>query len=97
MIDNLGVSEMANQDTIERLRIDLQLPLLIQRGSRGMLACGYINVATTNKTGEACAIVRGVNSFDDMLAAKVVEVSDQAKQLGVQEGMTGQEALELFC
>ena len=65
-------------DDVEQLRIDLELPLLIQRGRQGMLACGYINIATTNKTGEACAIVRGVNDFEDMLEADIVEVSEQA-------------------
>ncbi|MCH2118693.1 MAG: YunC family protein [Pirellulales bacterium] len=87
---------MAAEDTFDQLRIDLKLPLLIQRGSRGFLACGYINVETANKTSEACAIVRGVNDFDDMLKAAVVAVSEEAQKLGVQVGMTGSEALELF-
>jgi len=87
---------MAADDTFDQLRIDLKLPLLIQRGSRGFLACGYINVETTNKTSEACAIVRGVNDFDDMLKAAVVAVSEEAQKLGVHVGMTGSEALELF-
>ena len=89
-------TSMAAEDTFDQLRIDLKLPLLIQRGSRGFLACGYINVETTNKTSEACAIVRGVNDFDDMLKAAVVAVSEEAQKLGVQVGMTGSEALELF-
>ena len=87
---------MATSDTIEKLRLDLKLPLLIQRGSQGMLACGYINVATTDITGEACAIVRGVSDFDDMLDAKVVAVSEEAEKLGARVGMTGREALMLF-
>jgi uncharacterized protein YunC (DUF1805 family) len=87
---------MAVEDRVDQLRIDLKLPLLIQRGSRGFLACGYINVETTNKTSEACAIVRGVNDFDDMLKAAVVAVSEEAQKLGVHVGMTGSEALELF-
>ena len=87
---------MAVEDPIDQLKIDLKLPLLIQRGSRGFLACGYINVETTNKTSEACAVVRGVNDFDDMLEAAVVAVSEEAGKLGVHVGMTGSDALELF-
>ena len=87
---------MAAEDAMDQFRIDLKLPLLIQRGSRGFLACGYINVETTNKTSEACAVVRGVNDFDDMLKAAVVAVAEEAQKLGVQVGMTGSEALELF-
>ena len=62
----------------------------------GGVACGYLNVETTNKNSEACAIVRGVNDFDDMLKAAVVAVSEEAQKLGVQVGMAGSEALKLF-
>jgi len=81
---------------IERHRITLAAPLLIARGGKGMLACGYINPATCDKTGEACAIVTGVKGFDDMLEAKVVAVSRAAAGLGVQVGLSGREALERF-
>jgi uncharacterized protein YunC (DUF1805 family) len=81
---------------IEQHRIALAAPLLIARGAKGLLACGYINPATCEKTGEACAIVTGVKSFDDMLEAKVVAVSERAKALGVEVGRRGREALEKF-
>jgi uncharacterized protein YunC (DUF1805 family) len=81
---------------IEQHQITLAAPLLIARGARGMLACGYINPATCDKTGEACAIVTGVKSFDDMLDAKVVAVSEAAAKLGVRPGDPGREALDMF-
>jgi len=81
---------------IEKLGLELKLPLLILRGTKGFLACGYINVEMTKKTGEACAIVRGVQDYDDMLEATVVAVSEAAGELGVQMGMKGANALELF-
>ncbi len=68
--------------------------LLVIAGSRGLLGCGYLNCAVGTKLGDAVAIVRGVKSFDDMLAAAVVEVSAPAAALGVAVGMTGREALE---
>lgn len=76
--------------------IQLGLPLLIIKGSKGYLGCGYINVETCNKTGEACAIVTGVKSYDEMLEAEIKAVSTAAEQLGVSIGMNGEEALELF-
>ena len=76
--------------------IQLALPLLIIKGSKGFLGCGYINVEACNKTGEACAIVTAVNNYDAMLAAKVTAVSTEAARLGVQVGMKGEEALEIF-
>jgi len=75
-------------------RIDLARPLLIIETSGGMLACGYLNVETFNKTGEAAAIVTGVSDYDDMHSASIVAVSDTAKDLGVAIGDTGASALE---
>lgn len=83
-----------NWEGLERHRIDLKLPLLVIRGSRGVLACGYLNVETFNKTGEVGAIVTGVKNFDDMLAAQIVSVSTAAAQAGIKAGMTGAEVME---
>ena len=75
-------------------RIDLKKPLLIITTDNGMLACGYVNPQTTDKTGEACAIVTGVNDFEAMETALVVAVSAAAEALGVKVGDTGAVALE---
>jgi uncharacterized protein YunC (DUF1805 family) len=75
-------------------RIDLKKPLLIITTDNGMLACGYVNPATADKTGEACAIVTGVNDFEAMETALVVAVSAAAEALGVKVGDTGAAALE---
>ena len=77
-------------------RHELRRPLLVVSGKNGVLACGYLNVATFDKLDEAGAIVTGVASFEDMLDAPLVAVSKAARQLGLQEGMTGRQALERF-
>lgn len=81
---------------LKRERIELQLPLLIVQGEKGLLACGYVDIDTCNKTGEACAIVSGVNNHQDMLAKPVHGVSKAASLLGVEAGMSGKQALELM-
>lgn len=78
---------------LTKYRIDLKLPLLIIAGSRGLLACGYLNVETFNKTGEVAAIVTGVKDFEAMLEAKVVKVSAAAAVVGITPGMSGVEVL----
>jgi uncharacterized protein YunC (DUF1805 family) len=78
------------------LHFDLLKPLLIIKEKNGFLACAYINPVTCNKTGEACAIVSGVNSYDDMKKAKIIAVSESAEKLGVKVGDPGQRALEKF-
>jgi uncharacterized protein YunC (DUF1805 family) len=81
---------------LSKEQIDLALPLLIVKGARGFLACGYINIETCNRTGEACAIVTGVKSHEDMLYAEIQAVSHEAEKLGVHPGMKGMEAVEIF-
>jgi uncharacterized protein YunC (DUF1805 family) len=81
---------------LSREQIQLGLPLLVIRGSKGFLGCGYINIETCNKTSEACAIVTGVKTHDDMLNAEIKAVSTEAAKLGVRTGMKGEEALEIF-
>lgn len=82
--------------SFETIHFELARPLLIIKGSKGFLACGYINPLTADKTGEACAIVTGVNSFDDMRTSSIVAVSSRAAELGVSVGDSGESALRVF-
>ncbi|UXY16971.1 YunC family protein [Chitiniphilus purpureus] len=92
--DQIQIHAEAEVDQFEYLNYGaLARPLLIIKGKKGFLGCGYINVETCNKTSEACAIVSGVNTFDDMRKAKVVAVSVKARELGVVEGELGAAAL----
>ena len=79
---------------LERSQISLEAPLLIVKGSLGFLGCGYIN--TDSCIDEACAIVSGVNTHNDMLKASVTAVSKDATELGIKVGKTGAEAIELL-
>lgn len=69
-------------------------PLVLIKAPKGFVMCGYLNMQTANRLGDAAALVKGVKSFDDVLNAKVVEVSEKARALGVVEGLSGREALE---
>lgn len=80
----------------QELTFNLARPLLILQNSKGFLACAYINVETANKTGEACAIVSGVNNYDEMKKAKIIAVSNAASALGVKIGDSGESALTKF-
>jgi len=79
---------------LERSKISLEAPLLIVKGSLGFLGCGYIN--TDSCIDEACAIVTGVNTHNDMLKATIKAVSKDATKLCIKVGMTGAEAMELL-
>jgi len=75
-------------------RIELALPLLIIQGRKGLLACGYLNVETFNKTNEAAGIITGVMSHQEMLGASIQKVSEAGRKLGLRAGMSGRDALE---
>jgi uncharacterized protein YunC (DUF1805 family) len=61
---------------------------------KGFAMCGYLNMESVNKMGEVAVRATGVRTFDDLLAAKVVNVSDKARELGISEGSSVREALE---
>jgi uncharacterized protein YunC (DUF1805 family) len=68
--------------------------LLVIRADKGFLMCGYLNINAAEDLGDTAAKVKGVKSFEDMLKAQVVEVTEMARELGVEPGMTGREALD---
>jgi len=68
--------------------IDLaNAPLLIIQAKKGFVMCGYLNIQTANKLGDVAGKVTRVKTFQDMLEAKIVELSENAKKLGLTEGM----------
>ncbi len=76
------------------LKLDMEhAPLLVIRAKKGFIMCGYLNMDTANKLGDVAVRVTGVKSFEDVLNAKAVDVSEAAKKLGIAAGMTGKEAL----
>ena len=68
--------------------------ILLIRGGRGALGCGYLSLDAAEKFGHALAIVKGVAAYGDMLSAEVAAVSAAAAALGVSVGMSGLEALK---
>lgn len=69
-------------------------PLLVIRAEKGFLMCGYLNTNAAETLGDTAARVKGVRNFEDMLKAQVVEATQLARNLGIEPGMTGKEALE---
>ena len=70
--------------------------ILLVKAAGGFVGCGYFDVAVANRVGDAVAIVTGVKTIDEVLAAPVVRLSDRALEAGVTEGMTGREAALLL-
>jgi uncharacterized protein YunC (DUF1805 family) len=67
--------------------------LIIINSDNGFLMCGYLNMDVANRFGEIAGIVTGVEDIEDALDAKVVELSDNAKKLGLKTGISGRKFL----
>ena len=79
------------------VKIELpQAPLLLLVAPKGYVACGYLNIDTAEKLGQAAAMVKGVKSFEDVLEASITAVTTKARELGIRERMSGREALKLM-
>jgi uncharacterized protein YunC (DUF1805 family) len=71
----------------------LGLRLLVVKGPKGVIGCPYLNVGAFEKFGEACAIIQAADTAG-MLDSKVTAVTAKAKELGIEVGMPGREALD---
>ncbi len=76
------------------IKVDMEhAPLLVIRAKKGFVMCGYLNIDVASKLGDVAVRVTGVKTFEDVLNAKAVEVSEAAKKLGISVGMSAGEAL----
>lgn len=69
--------------------------------ARGVLGCGIYDIGCANEFNMAFAIAKGTPAHplrepEDLYEARIVAVSNAASQLGISEGMTGLEALQMF-
>lgn len=69
--------------------------------NRGLIGCGVYDTACADEFGMAFAVAKGTPGNplvepEDLYQAKIVRASSRAQDLGIQEGMTGWEALELM-
>lgn len=70
--------------------------LVLVKAPKGFVSCGYLDLNTAEKLSDAGCLVRGVTSIEDLLKAKIAGLTSLAAALGIKNGMTGQEALELM-
>ncbi|MBN1573510.1 MAG: DUF1805 domain-containing protein [Deltaproteobacteria bacterium] len=84
---------------IEASWIGSQFVMII--ADRGLVACGVIDVSIMDRVGAAVAVARGTPErqlivVDDLLNAKIQDMTERAGSLGVEVGMTGREALDIL-
>jgi len=100
LCDDQGEKKMITQTIklqygeVQGILIDLgAAPLILITAKQGYLMCSYLNMATANKLGDVAAKVTGVKTIEDALNATIVECSEKAKHIGLNEGIKGREFL----
>lgn len=71
-------------------------PLLILKGKKGYVMCGYLDISTADRVGDIAVRVSGVNTLDDLLNSSVAIASSKATELGIEKGMPLSEVLQFL-
>ena len=58
--------------------------------------CGFLNIDVAEKVNVTAAMVSGVKTFDDILAAEIKAVTSKAQTKGIKIGMKSEEAVKLL-
>lgn len=81
----------------EYLRMDMgSAPLVIVKGKKGFVMCGYLNMEAANKLGDCAVRVTGVNDLKTVLESSAVGVSQRARELGIREGQKVSDFIHLL-
>ncbi|MCD6241777.1 DUF1805 domain-containing protein [Candidatus Bathyarchaeota archaeon] len=82
--------------TVLGLKVELpdSPPLLLMVGEKGFIMCGYLNVEVAERLQVAAAMVSGVKSFQDVLEAEIKAATSKTREMGINLGMKGREALK---
>lgn len=92
----IDVKEIKVKDKlILGIKIDLPgAPLVVLRGEKGFVMCGYLNMNVVNKLGVIAVKASGVKSIEDILEKNAEEVSNKALEVGIKCGMKIKEILD---
>ena len=69
--------------------------------NRGIVGCGAYDIGCLGKAGQIVAISRGTLEKplvypEDLFSARIMDLTDPAREVGIREGMKGREALRIL-
>lgn len=70
--------------------------LIVLRGQKGYVMCGYINLRTAEKFNDAAIKITGVSAFKDVFKARIHSCTSGAKKLGIKKGDAIRDILKLI-
>ena len=83
---------------IEAVWVKLQgKNLILLRGSRGYVMCGYLNLKAAEKFKDAAVKVTGVSTIEEALKSSAHSCASQARKLGIYKGQPIKEVLKIIA
>lgn len=80
--------------------MEIELPnapnLVLLRGEKGFVMCGYLNIDVCEKLGIIAAMVSGVKTVEDLLDAQIKASTTKARELGIVPGKKVREIIDLI-
>ncbi len=70
--------------------------LIVLKGSRGYIMCGYLNLKVAEKFKDVAVKITGISSIEEALKAKVHSCTSRARKLGVYKGQPIQKVLKII-
>lgn len=71
--------------------------LIVLRGKKGYVMCGYLNLGVANKFKDVAVKIVGVSTIKDSLRTKVHSATSRAKRLGIYKGQPIKDVLKIIA
>ena len=83
---------------IEAFLINLQSKnLILLRGSRGYVMCGYLNMKAAEKFKDVAIKITGISTIEEALKTSVHSCTSSANKLGISKGQPIQNVLKIIA
>ena len=83
---------------IEAFLISLQSKnLILLRGSRGYVMCGYLNLKAAERFKDAAIKITGISTIEEALKTSVHSCTSSARKLGIYKGQPIKEVLKIIA
>jgi len=71
--------------------------LIILKGRKGYIACGYIDLKAAEKFNDAAAKITGVSTVNQALKTKIFDCTLAARDRGIYKGQSVEEAASILA
>lgn len=71
--------------------------LVVLKGCRGYIMCGYLNLRVAEKFKDAAVKIIGVSTIEEALKSKVHSYTRPAKRLGIYKGQPIRDTLQIIA